>query len=103
MLSAIDRGMLARDIGVVTLLKDRIPIEGSNKAECSSSLEFSGNKTIDQASNLYEWRSRYIEKAVVKQTPQSTHQASYPPKSASATLAQMHQTGKKSPPPFFFT
>jgi len=31
MLSAIDRGMLARDIGAVTLLKDRIPIEGSTK------------------------------------------------------------------------
>jgi len=54
MLSAIDRGMLARDIGAVTLFKDRIPIEGSNKAECSSGLAFSGNQTIDQASNLYE-------------------------------------------------
>jgi hypothetical protein len=49
MLSAIDRGMLAQDIGAVT-----IPIEGSNKAECSSGLAFSGNKAIDQASNLYE-------------------------------------------------
>ena len=54
MLLVIDRGMLARDIGAVTLLKDRIPIEGSNKTECSSGLAFNGNKTVNQASNLYE-------------------------------------------------